>query len=208
MTMNEGLLLLMPFFTKMKLLLLLLLVLLPRSISGLSQSSRRRLIFRGIFAPVTGFAINLPSSQAADTSKLDPLLADVEAARKQLDAIPALLRESKWDSVRAILITPPLSDCWTKSSRKLPLLPSFAEAIGDAGGDELAALEAKEEAISHLRYLDMAAYNNVFNPIATEGETGASKALIRSYYEDPVNEYKASVEALDALVRIAKEANQ
>lgn len=48
-------------------------------------------------------------------------------------------------------------------------------------------------------------YNNVFNPIKTEGETGATRQLIKSYYEDPINEYKASVAALDQLVELASE---
>ena len=67
----------------------------------------------------------------------------------------------------------------------------------------MAALELREDAISHLRYLDMAVYNNIFNPIATEGESGATKELIRSYYEDPMNEWKASKAAVDALIGLA-----
>ena len=74
------------------------------------------------------------------------------------------------------------------------------------GGDELAALEAREELVSHLRYLDMAVYNNVFNPITVEGKSGATKELIRSYYEDPINEYKASVSALNDLINLASDA--
>ena len=58
--------------------------------------------------------------------------------------VPGLLEARKWDSVRAILITPPLSDCWGKNAR--PLLRDFAAALGDSGGDELAALEAREDA--------------------------------------------------------------
>ena len=64
--------------------------------------------------------------------------------------VPELLKSRKWDAVRAILITPPLSDCWGKNAR--PLLRDFAAALGDSGGDELAALEAREDAMSHLRH--------------------------------------------------------
>ncbi len=46
-------------------------------------------------------------------------------------------------------------------------------------------------------------YNNVFNPIATEGTNGVSKELIRSYYEDPINEWKASKLAIDKLIALA-----
>lgn len=84
----------------------------------------------------------------------------------------------KWDSVRAILIKPPLlPDCWTKTVR--PSLPQSSDAIGHASGDELAALEAIEELCSHLRYSDMAVYNKKFNPIKSEGMTydGARKDL-------------------------------
>lgn len=122
---------------------------------------------------------------------------DVEKARRQLDAVPKLIDEQKWDSVRAILITPPLSECWTKNANMLRL---YAESVDD----ELAALEAREEAVTHLRFLDMAVYNNVFNPIATEGTSGATKELVRSYYEDPINEWKASAAALDELIQLGK----
>jgi hypothetical protein len=49
----------------------------------------------------------------------------------------------------------------------------------------------------------MAVYNNVFNPIATEGKTGASKELVRSFYEDPINEWKASKSAIDDVIALA-----
>ena len=145
-------------------------------------------------------------AQAAAVSAGDfaTLRDKVTEARRQLDPVPNLIKEEKWDSIRAILITPPLSDCWGKSSGANPLLRNYAEAVGDQGGDELAALEAREEALDHLRFLDMAAYNNVFNPIKTEGETGATKGLIKSYYEDPVNELKASTAALDELIKIGE----
>ena len=141
---------------------------------------------------------------AAETSEtsLTDLLTLVKEARSQLNGIPKLIETEKWDSVRAILIKPPLSDCWAKTAR--PLLPQYAEAIGTANGDELAALEAKEELSSHLRYLDMAVYNNNFNPIKSEGTNGASKDLVRSYYEDPTNEWNASVQAFDQLIQLAE----
>lgn len=93
---------------------------------------------------------------------------------------------------------------WTSGGAN-KLLNNYADAIGNevTGGDEIAALELREDVISHLRYLDMAVYNNVFNPIATEGETGATKELVRSYYEDPTNEWKASKAAIDGLIGLA-----
>ena len=163
----------------------------------------RRQVVKSVFG--VSFLALIPTSEAnaAPSSEFVSLLDKVKEAKDQLAVVPKLIEEGKWDAVRAVLIEPPLSDCWAKTGR--PLLPKYAEALGDAGGDELAALEAKEEAISHLRYLDMAVYNNVFNPIATEGKTGASERLIRSYYEDPINEFKASAEALEELVNLSKD---
>ena len=107
-------------------------------------------------------------------------------------------------SVRAVLTKPPLSTMWTSKGQN-KLLNDYADAIANElpNGDEIAALELREDILSHLRYLDMAVYNNVFNPIATEGTTGASKELVRSYYEDPINEWKASKSAIDELIALA-----
>ena len=49
----------------------------------------------------------------------------------------------------------------------------------------------------------MAVYNNNFNPIKSEGTNGATKELVRSYYEDPTNEWKASIQAFDELIQLA-----
>ena len=109
-------------------------------------------------------------------------------------------------TVRAILIKPPLSNMWTSGGAN-KLLNNYADAIGNElpDGDEIAALELREDLISHLRYLDMAVYNNVFNPIGSEGTTGATKELIRSYYEDPINEWKATKKAIDDLIGLASQ---
>lgn len=48
----------------------------------------------------------------------------------------------------------------------------------------------------------MAVYNNNFNPIVTMGKTGATPQLIKSYEEDPINAYKASVALLDELIKL------
>lgn len=147
------------------------------------------------------FLISNANPAVAKSSEIDSLLTQLKEARAQLEPVPALIKEEKWDSVRAVLITPPLADCWAKTSK--PLLKLYAQAQDDLpNGDELAALELREEALDHLRFLDMAVYNNVFNPIKSEGETGATKELIRSYYEDPINEYKQCVRILDDLITL------
>jgi hypothetical protein len=169
-----------------------------RQVTILNAASRRRVLEQSS-ACLLGVTGLLP--QASWASSLSDSLQAIQQARKQMENVPNLIKEEKWDSVRAILITPPLADCWAKTSR--PLLKNYADQVGDSGGDELAAIELKEDLISHLRYLDMAVYNNVFNPINTMGENGATKALIKSYYEDPINEYKASIEALDSLIKLA-----
>jgi hypothetical protein len=138
--------------------------------------------------------------QAFAGAPLAELKVTIEQARKQLDAVPAIISSEKWDQIRAILITPPLSDFWTTTKKASNILMDIADAVGNAGGDELQVLELREDLQTHLRYLDMAAYNNVFNPIKTEGTTGATKELVRSYYEDPKNELKACVSALDGIL--------
>lgn len=154
-----------------------------------SSGLRRNLLFS--FVPIASilFGSNEHALAAADLS------SNLKEARRQLDAVPKLIDDQKWDSVRAILVTPPLKDCWTTNTK---MLREYAESVDD----ELAALEAREEVVNHLRFLDMAVYNNVFNPIATEGTAGATKELVRSYYEDPINEWKASVSALDELIQL------
>lgn len=142
-------------------------------------------------------------ARAVGATPFPDLVSQIRQARQQLDKIPPFIEQEKWDSVRAVLLEKPLADCWAKTSR--PLLGTYAEALGEAGGDELAALEAKEELVSHLRYLDMAVYNNNFNPITVEGKSGASKELIQSYYEDPINELKASKQALEELIALSKD---
>lgn len=173
------------------------------------RKSRRDVLFTALHAAWIAIAVPsfmlLPANAAETASSSQSiaaeLLSQVQQARKQLDPVPKLIEEEKWDAVRAVLIEAPLADCWAKTSR--PLLTRYAEALGAAGGDELAVLEAKEDLVSHLRYLDMAVYNNVFNPITVEGKSGATKELVRSYYEDPINEFKASKQALDELIGLS-----
>lgn len=123
-------------------------------------------------------------------------------ARKQLQNVPILIKTEEWDKVRSILITPPLSDLWTRSKRTNALWDEFADFVANNAGDEFEVLELKDDLQSHLRYLDMAVYNNVFNPIKAFGETGATRELVQSYYDDPTRELKACAEALDALVKL------
>ena len=137
---------------------------------------------------------------------IQPSFAEVQETRDlirtsidQLTSAPAFIEREQWDNVRALLLKPPLSECWNK---RQPLLVKYAQEVGEEY--ELDVLELKEEVASHLRYLDMAVYNNVFNPIKTEGETGATKQLIKSYYEDPINEYKASLTALQSLLSLGQ----
>jgi hypothetical protein len=122
-------------------------------------------------------------------------------ARNQLESsVPTLIQQEEWDRIRTILTTPPLSDLYKKPK----LLEDYADVVGSCveNGDDLAVLQAREELQTHLRFLDMAVYNNVFNPIKSLGETGATKQLVASYYEDPIREYRASVQALTDLYEL------
>ena len=183
---------------------------------GCSNKNRREILIESVtkaaaFTVVTGVSITalqspLPASAAADTptptKDINELRLQIEMALKQINNIPELIQNEKWDSIRAILIEHPIYDCWNKNT---PMLKSYADALGATPtGDELSALEQREELISHLRYLDMAVYNNVFNPISSEGTNGATKALIDSYYNDPIREYKASKSALEELIKLSE----
>ncbi|GMI19743.1 hypothetical protein TrRE_jg2387 [Triparma retinervis] len=162
-----------------------------------AQTTRRGVLGKAKVAyACLNFAIFDPHPASASTLSEDRVI--LQYAITQLESIPPLIASSKWDSVRSVLSHPPLSDCWSKNS---PFLRSYSSKLPD----ELSGLEAREDAVSHLRYLDMAAYNNVFNPIETEGKTGATRDLVRSYEEDPKNELKASMEALKKLDQLGGE---
>jgi hypothetical protein len=154
---------------------------------------------------VTAAVVTVDPAVAAATDSsptLNDIVQQLQAALGQLDKVPALIEKEKWDSVRAVLITPPIADCWAKTNK--PILQKYAQLLEEMGGDEFEALEKKEDLVSHLRYLDMAVYNNNFNPITVEGKTGASPSLIKSYYEDPINEYTQSRKALESLLELSK----
>ena len=163
--------------------------------ASLKQKSTRRKAILQLSTIITFFP---PSLSKADSNEELPLkAAEIHKAIGQLEQVPELIEKEKWDSVRAVLSKPPLSDMWAKNS---PFLKSYTELLSD----ELAGLEAREETISRLRYLDMSVYNNIFNPISSEGTTGATKELIRSYYEDPTTELKASIAGLQELENLSQ----
>lgn len=171
-----------------------------RNCQGGANQSRREILSK---VAVTFLATTtLPSiAVASPENDVKETRALIVEAKTQLESVPALLKEEKWDSVRTVLMEAPLRDCWSKST---PILKRYAEALGETPtGDELAALEGREELLQHLRFLDMAVYNNVFNPISTEGTTGASKALIDSYYNDPTREFDASIKAINTLIDLS-----
>ncbi|GMH61367.1 hypothetical protein TrLO_g8728 [Triparma laevis f. longispina] len=136
-------------------------------------------------------------TSAAETSTLSSDLFSLETSLSQLNKIPTLITNQKWDSVRAVLLEPPLKDLWAKNT-------PFTKAYASKVEDELSALEASDELLTHLRYLDMSVYNNVFNPIATEGESGASKELIRSYWEDPKRELSSCISEVKTLIELGQ----
>lgn len=149
-------------------------------------------------ASITASLGHVSSCNAAETP-----LGEIEQALKQLQAVPTYIQKEEWDKVRATLITPPLSDLWTRSKRTNALWDEYANFVASQDGDELEVLELKDELQTHLRFLDLAVYNNVFNPIKTFGETGSTKELIRSYYDDPTREYEASSSALKSLLKLS-----
>ena len=173
--------------------------------SGVGAIQTRREILSkaaaGFLAAATATTA-LPSiALASPEEDVKETRALIVEAKTQLESVPPLLKEEKWDSVRTVLMEAPLRDCWSKST---PILKKYAEALGETPkGDELAALEGREELLQQLRFLDMAVYNNVFNPISTEGKTGASKTLIDSYYNDPTRAFDASMKAINGLIELS-----
>jgi hypothetical protein len=185
----------------------------PSNYSTVGDIDRRGFLWKSVAATTTAAAggmvtaavvtVDPAVAAAAESSPtLNDIVQQLQAALGQMDKIPALIEKEKWDSVRAVLITPPIADCWAKTNK--PILQKYAQLLEEMGGDEFEALEKKEDMVSHLRYLDMAVYNNNFNPITVEGKTGASPSLIKSYYEDPINEYTQSRKALESLLELSK----
>jgi len=180
---------------------------LGQDVNPIDAKSRRDVLMvpPAVYAAMMSAAAWYSAPRAANGADEEgaELLKTLQEARSQLQPIPQFVKEQKWDSIRAVLITPPLSDLWTKGSRK-KLLSRYAEAIGAADGDEMAALEAREDAISHFQYLDMAAYNNNFSP-AKDDPAGSTKELVRSYFEMPLDELVLATKALDSLIQLGKE---
>jgi hypothetical protein len=117
-----------------------------------TDASTSKLQSRRNVIDATAFSLSLLlPSKAYATGNLSELLAELKKARLQMEPIPDLINTEQWDAVRAILILPPLSNLWTKSARKVPLLQEYADIIGGNNGDELAVLEGKEELMSSLR---------------------------------------------------------
>jgi hypothetical protein len=178
------------------------------SVSLSFQISRRNLFVTAATTPWTILSSPVIAASSSATvpvnaSSLAALRGMIKQAKDQLDpAVPLLIEKEQWDSIRAILITPPLSDIFKKPA----VLQDYANVVGEflPNGDELGVLQAREELQTHLRFLDMAVYNNVFNPIKSVGENGATKQLVASYYEDPMREYKASVKALEELYELGE----
>ena len=134
----------------------------PATATTTTTSRRGALVTGAAALPLAalGFVAAAPrAAYAEEKEKIPTELFELRLLLKesmaQLDEVPALLKAEKWDSVRALLIKPPLADLWEKRAGR-PVLKNLATAIGDNDGDEMAALEAREDAISHLRFLDMA----------------------------------------------------
>jgi hypothetical protein len=164
----------------------------------------RRSWLRYSFAISTTLPFIVPA--AAEVTPVDGIMQQVKLARTQLDIVPSYIQAEQWDKVRAVLITSPVSDFWTKSSSSTSpsLLLQLSELVDEE--HELDILDLRQDLLNHLRYLDMAVYNNVFNPITTMGKTGASTELIQSYYDDPTNEYNAVLKTLDEIITIGSSA--
>ena len=107
-----------------------------------------RRAFTGAMLGSAGAAFLLPNQVRAVS--LSELQATTQQARNQLDSVPDIIQAQQWDKVRAILITPPISDFWTTTKKGSHILKEIPDAVGDAGGHELSIREFREDIQSHL----------------------------------------------------------
>lgn len=86
-------------------------------------------------------------------TELDDAANKLRAARKQLDDADALIDTARWDSVRTLLVSPPMRDAQDAVRR------GVAGALPDVRG---AWVGLREDSLSAAKLLDAAVYTNVF----------------------------------------------
>jgi len=146
-----------------------------------TQGSRRQVLVAGAAASLT-----VPSVASAESN--DDLIALLKKDRELLQPLPKMLKDQKWDGVRSVLKTPPVSFLWNLGLEKNTL-----KKLGDNLG-EVQVLEAMDEIASALQTTDEISYSNVY----VYGQPGEGKVKI----DEPIIFLKTAMSKLDEVLQI------
>ena len=146
-----------------------------------THGSRRQVLVAGAAASLT-----VPSVASAESN--DDLIALLKKDRELLEPLPKMLKDQKWDGVRSVLKTPPVSFLWNLGLEKNTL-----KKLGDNLG-EVQVLEAMDEIASALQTTDEISYSNVY----VYGQPGEGKVKI----DEPIIFLKTAMSKLDEVLQI------
>eukprot|EP00435_Cladocopium_sp_Y103_P037878 s2360_g10.t1 len=128
----------------------------------------------------------LPLSANAESN--EELIALLKKDRELLEPLPKMLKEQKWDGVRSVLKTPPVSFLWNLGLEKNTL-----KKLGDSLG-EVEVLERMDEIASALQTTDEISYSNVY----VYGQPGEGKVKIK----EPILFVQTAMSKLDEVLKI------
>lgn len=125
---------------------------------------------------------------AANAESNEELIALLKKDRELLEPVPKMLKEQKWDGVRSVLKTPPVSFLWNLGLEKNTL-----KKLGDSLG-EVEVLERMDEIASALQTTDEISYSNVY----VYGQPGEGKVKI----QEPILFVQTAMSKLDEVLKI------
>eukprot|EP00434_Breviolum_minutum_P023116 symbB.v1.2.020393.t1/scaffold1715.1/size104970/3 len=137
---------------------------------------------------LAGAAASLTVPLVASAESNDDLIALLKKDRELLEPLPKMLKDQKWDGVRSVLKTPPVSFLWNLGLEKNTL-----KKLGDNLG-EVQVLEAMDEIASALQTTDEISYSNVY----VYGQPGEGKVKI----DEPIIFLKTAMSKLDEVLQI------
>eukprot|EP00439_Symbiodinium_sp_Y106_P080458 s660_g19.t1 len=133
-----------------------------------------------------GATLMQPAAASAESN--DELIALLRQDRELLDPLPKMLKDQKWDNVRSVLKTPPVSYLWNLGLEKNTL-----KKLGDSLG-EIQVLELMDEIASDLQVADEISYSNNY----VYGQPGEGKVKI----QEPIEYMKMAMSKLDEVLKI------
>lgn len=151
----------------------------PRAADNL-QLPRREVLL------AAGATMMQPAAVSAESN--DELIALLRQDRELLDPLPKMLKEQKWDNVRSVLKTPPVSYLWNLGLEKNTL-----KKLGDNLG-EIQVLELMDEIASDLQVADEISYSNNY----VYGQPGEGKVKV----QEPIEYMKMAMSKLDEVLKI------